>query len=465
MKRLWFFLCCCLGLVSLGLAEPLSYQKEFELQLCPAGSKLASPLRGDAEATMNLVRELYDLAGPKIGCRFVESCYLLCLGDLRPYAAWNGFMSDPQPEDDETIDRLNRYLVPRGYSLHVHRPKPGARQGSFSLHSLEGLDKRTRETELAWIPRYHRETGWVGYYQWKKDIYKNLPDKGKYNFDKVEGVMLGYPDVAVERFPELIWSDWPTTVDAYLPESRFYICGLPVYSVRWQDASDPGLVALEREWRSFLAAAWANPAHKELASEPSFVKARRQRAAEDTRPEELPNGDTRYAESLRYGYTWRGREERELDTDLERWLPAHTEVLERALRENSNLQEVAEASGYGRLRSEHLWSWILRGSCLPDTDAGRLFATFQQRHPEVLLQLFRKQLNDKAALISRRGPREDDPGWDGEGFAQMLRSDYCRSIFAQLAPWEQQVVLKAARSRSGYAPLARLLQTSPYLEK
>ncbi len=465
MKRLWFFLCCCLGLVSLGLAEPLSYQKEFELQLCPDASKLAPPLGGDAEASMKLVRELYELAGPKIGSRFVESCYLLCLGDLRPYAAWNGPMTDPQPEDDEVIDRLNRYLVPRGYSLHVHRPKPGARPASFSLHSLEGLDKRTRESQLSWIPRYRRESGWAGYYQWKRDIYKRLPDKGKYNFDKVEGVMLGYPDVAVEHFEELVWSDWPTTVDAYLPESRFYACGLPIYSLRWQDASDAGLVALENEWRVFLAAAWDSPTHKTLAAEEAFKKARRRRAADDAKPESLPNGDARYDESLRYGYTWRGREATELDSDLERWLPVHFEELRRALAENSNLQEVAEASGNSRLRSEHLWSWILRGSCLPDSEAGRLFETFQQHYPEVLLQLFRKQLNLMAESIVRRGPRDEDPGWDGQALAQMLDSRYCRSIFSQLEGWEQQMVLKAARSRTGYVPLASLLRTGPYQDK
>ncbi|MBX3171751.1 MAG: hypothetical protein KF760_30350 [Candidatus Eremiobacteraeota bacterium] len=464
MKPLWFFLCCCLGLVRLGLAEPLSYQKEFELQLCPDGSKLEPPLSGDAEATMKLVRELFERAGPKIGSRFVESCYLLCLGDLRPYAAWNGFMTDPQPQDDEVIDNLNRYLVPRGYSLHLHKPRPGEKQGSFSLHSLEGLDKRTRETRLAWIPRYRRETGWPGYYRWKKEIYRRLPEKGPYNFDKVEGVMLGYPDVAVEHFENLVWSDWPTTVDAYLPESRFYTCGLPIYSLRWQDAADPGLVALESEWRTFLAAAWASPTHKALAREQAFIHARRQRTLEEAKPDTLPNGDARYAEAFRYGYTWRAREECELDSDLERWLPAHAGDLCQALAENSNLQEVARASGHPRLRSEHLWSWILRGSCLPDSDAGRLFEVFQRQHPDVLLQLYRKQLNDKAEQILRRG-ETDNPGWDGQAFAQMLGCSYCRSLFPQLAGWEQQVVLKAARSRSGYAPLARLLQASPYAGK
>lgn len=464
MKRLWFFLCCCLGLAGLGLAEPLSYQKEFELQLAPDPSKLAPPLRGDAEATMKLVRELFELAGPKIGSRFVESCYLLCLGDLRPYAAWNGFMTDPQPQDDEIIDNLNRYLVPRGYSLHVRKPREGQKQGSFSLHSLEGLDKRTRETKLAWIPRYRRESGWPGYYQWKKEIYKRLPEKGPYNFDKVEGVMLGYPDVAVEQFENLVWSDWPTTVDAYLPESRYYTCGLPIYSLRWQDAGDPGLVALEGEWRTFLAAAWSSPTHKRLADEQSFTNARRQRTLEEAKPDMLPNGDARYAEALRYGYTWRAREDRELDSDLERWLPAHASSLRKGLEENSNLQEVAEASGNPRLRSEHLWSWILRGSCQSDSDAGRLFEAFQQKHPEVLLQLYRKQLNEKAEMMLRRAP-DENPGWDGEAFAQMLGCAYCRSVFPRLAAFEQQAVLKAARSRSGYAPIARLLQESPYLGK
>ena len=464
MRHVWFFFCCCLGLAALGWAEPLSYQREFELQLCPEGTKLAPPLRGDAEATMKLVRELFELAGPKIGCRFVESCYLLCLGDLRPYAAWNGFMTDPKPEDDEVIDRLNRYLVPRGYSLHLHKPKAGEKQGSFSLHSLEGLDKRTRETRLAWIPRYHRESGWPGYYQWKKEIYKQLPNKGKYNFDKVEGVMLGYPDVAVEQFENLIWSDWPTSVDAYLPESRFYVCGLSIYSLRWQDAADPGPVALEGEWRKFLAAAWASPTHKALAHDEAFTAARRQRAADDARPDTLPNGDTRYAESLRYGYTWRAREDSELDSDLERWLPGHAAELEKALVENSNLQEVAEGSGNPRLRSEHLWSWMLRGSCQAESAAGRLFETMRSKHPDVLLQLYRKQLNLKAEQMLRRSAG-DDPGWDGQALAQMLGSSYCRSIFAQLADWEKQVVLKAARSRSGYEPIARLLQENPYAAK
>lgn len=448
----------------MGWAEPLSYQKEFELQLCPEGSQLAPPLRGDAEATMKLVRQLFELAGPKIGSRFVESCYLLCLGDLRPYAAWNGFMTDPQPEDDEVIDRLNRFLVPRGYSLHVHKPKEGQKPGSFSLHSLEGLDKRTRESKLAWIPRYHRETGWPGYYQWKKEIYRRLPDKGKYNFDKVEGVMLGYPDVAVEQFENLVWSDWPTTVDAYLPESRFYTCGLPIYSLRWQDAGDAGLVALEGEWRSFLAAAWASPTHKELAKDPAFDKARRRRAADEAKPDTLPYGDTRYAEALRYGYTWQAREDSELDSDLERWLPGHVAAVQKALVDNSNLQEVAQNSGNARLRSEHLWSWILRGSCQPKTDAGGLFETMRSRHPEVLLQLYRKQLNLKSTLTASR-PAGKDPGWDGEALYQLLNSSYCRSIFPELSGWEQQAVLKAAHSRSGYAPVAQLLQSSPYAGK
>lgn len=464
MKSLWFFLCCCLGLASLGLAEPLSYQKEFELQLSPDPSKLAPPLRGDAEATMKLVRELFDLAGPKIGSRFVESCYLLCLGDLRPYAAWNGFMTDPQPQDDEIIDNLNRYLVPRGYSLHLHKPRAGQKQGAFSLHSLEGLDKRTRESKLSWVPRYRRETGWQGYYQWKKDIYKRLPEKAPSNFDKVEGVMLGYPDAAVEHFDKLVWSDWPTTVDAYLPESRFYTCGLPIYSLRWQDAADPGLVALEGEWRTFLAAAWASPTHKALTQQPGFAEARRQRTLEDGKPDTLPNGDTRYAEAFRYGYTWRAREERDLDSDLERWLPAHADELRRALEDNPNLQDVAQASGNSRLRSDHLWSWILRGSCLPDSDAGRLFETYQRQHPDVLQQLYRKQLNEKAESILRRGASEN-PGWDGEAFAQMLGCAYCRSLFPQLAGWEREVVLKAAGTRTGYEPLARLLGESPYRGK
>lgn len=454
-------LSCLLVLASLALAEPLSYQKEFELQLCPDAEKLAPPVKGDAEATMRLVRELFELAGPKIGSRFVESCYLLCLGDLRPYGAWNGFMVDPQPGDDEILDKLNRYLVPRGYSLHMHAAREGGKVGSFSIHSLEGLDKRTRESRLAWVPRYHRESGWTGYYQWKKDIYKRLPKDG-YTFDRVEGVMLGYPDAAVDHQEEMVWSNWPTTVDAYLPESAYYDCGLPVFSLRWQDSVDPGLVALEEEWRSFLGQAYASPTHRALASDPKFVAARRVKLSGDPDKQGFPHGDVRYGESRRLGYTWRSDEDRELDSQLERWLPAHAEELVTALADNSDLQQVAEAAGFPRLRSQHLWCWILRGSCTPGGDAAALFETFREHHGDSLLWLYRRELSQRAASIQRRGAVEKDPGWDSEPLVQMLNSAYCRSVFGQIPPAEQLAVFQAVEMRRKYPPLEKIVVGGSY---
>ena len=457
MKRLLLVL----WLVTPAWAEPLSYQKEFELKLCSDPQKLAPPLRGDAEATMKLVRELYDLAGPKIGCRFVESVYLLSLGDQRPYGAWNGFMLDPQPADDETIDRLNAYLVPRGYSLHMHAPDPEGRVGAFSIHSLEGLDKRTRETHLSWIPRYHRESGWAGYYQWKREIYERLPRDGPFTVDRVEGVMLGYPDAAVDHQEEMVWSSWPSTISVFLPDCRYYTCGLPEFSLRWQDASEPGVVACEREWGDFLRRCWAAPAHRSLQAEPAFQTERRRLLSAGTGPERLPNGDARYAESRRLGFSWHGVESRELDSELERWLPAHREALQRALRETADLDEVARGSGYVRLRAEHLWAWILRGSCVPGEDTAALFASMREHQPQPLLQLYRRELNDRARLILRREAAKD-PGWDGEPLAQMLCSSYCRSIFRSLSDWERRTALEAARARRDYLPLQVLLRDPLY---
>jgi len=461
MNRLCLLLSCLFVMSSLALAEPLSYQKEFELQICPDASQLAPPLHGDPEAAMRLVRELYQLAGPKIGSRFVESCYLLCLGDLRPYGAWNGFMVDPKPGDDEIVDALNRYLVPRGYSLHMHPARAGGKVESFSIHSLEGLDKRTRETRLAWIPRYHRETGWAGYYQWKKDIYKRLP-KGGHTFDRVEGVMLGYPDAAVDHQEEMVWSNWPTTVDAYLPESAYYDCGLPVFSLRWQDSTDPGLVALEEEWRNFLGQAYASPIHRALASDQQFVAARRVKLSRDSDKQGFPHGDARYGEYRRLGYTWHSDEKRDLDSQLERWLPAHAGELATALVENSDLQQVAEAAGLPRLRSHHLWSWILRGSCAPGGDAASLFEVFRRHHGDSLLWLYRRELSERASIIERRGALQADPGWDSEPLVQMLNSSYCRSVFEQIPAAEQLAVFQAVEMRRKYAPMEAFLAGGSY---
>ena len=145
-------------------SNALSFQPQFET-LLEDGLRLPGAA-GDAEAAMSLALSLFERAGPKIGCRFVESCYLLTLGDMRPYGDWNGFLQDPQPSDDPVWDALNRELVPRGLSLHPARPRNG-KTPSWGLFSLGGLELRTRQCSIEWVPLYQRSSWWQGFYCWR----------------------------------------------------------------------------------------------------------------------------------------------------------------------------------------------------------------------------------------------------------------------------------------------------------
>ncbi len=282
-------------LLTLAQARTSSHEDEFEVKMAPAGTPLTAPVAGDPVATMKLVWELYRAAGPRIGNRFVEPCYLLCLGDLRPYAAWNGFIIDPQPEDEAIYDRINEILVPRGLSIHPRKMDEKGRVEAFSLRSLAGLEKRTRESKLDWVPKYDRATGWPGYYAWKDECYKRLP-KGGDAFHLVEGIMLGYPDPAVEHFPELVWSQWPTTVEATIPAASYYLCGKPIFSLRSSDSAHPAVVATETEWENFLTRCYRTSEHQKLAAEPKFVEERLRDQLPSGEP--LEEDDDRYSERV-----------------------------------------------------------------------------------------------------------------------------------------------------------------------
>ncbi len=223
---------------------------------------------------MALAAELFDMAGPRLGCRFVESCYLLTLGDLRPNGSWNGFIHDPQPSDGEVLDALNRELVPRGLSLHPRGPGT-----SWSLYSLGGLELRTRQCSLPWVPLYQRSSWWTGFYTWQAQFWDACTQHLEFGwgwFD--EGFMLGYPDRAVLDCPAIQKLGWSKAVPAEVEQADFYQCGLPVFFMLPESRHDPSIVEVEKAWSQFLKSAYASPGHNLLRARKDFLEARRLRA-------------------------------------------------------------------------------------------------------------------------------------------------------------------------------------------
>ncbi len=428
-------------------------EKEFEVRMHPGA--LQATLGGDGQRAMALAQRLYDLAGPRLGCRFVESVYLLCLGDQRPYGSWNGTLKDPGPEDVEAIERLNRFLIPHGYSLHIYGPTANSGEVSaFSIRSLAGLALTTGESRLAWVPRYQRSNGWSGYYAWKSQIWRSFPQRSS-GFHKVEGIMLGYPDSAVENYEQLCFDDWPTTVDCSLPEAYTYVCGVPIFSLRFQDSLAPDVMAREQRWRDFLVEAYASPMHRQLARQAEFLAAREARA----RPERI-SGDERYAESRVRGWSWEGPRP-QLDSDLERWLHEHWGELAAAANRTSDLYQIARESSHPGLNGEILWNWLLRGSLAVDEPARQWFETFRQQHPEALAQHYRRALQQRCQRILKRPAANDpNPSWDGSSLAQLTATPYLHELLEQMSEAELDLLFQAIEARRDHPPLGQLIERS-----
>ena len=363
--RWWIYL--WVGLVCL----PLFAEQEFETQMCPEGTPILPSPQGDPQATIELASQLYQLAGPRLGCRFFESTYLLCLGDLRPYAAYNGYLPDPTPEDSRTLDRLNEYLVPRGFSLHGRKADFQGRVQAFSLRSLRGLESYTHKTRLSWVPKYSLSSGWPGYYKWKNEIWKGMPDRAN-GFDRVEGVMLGYPPVAIENFQNLNFLGFQA-VRSYVRESDRYLCDEPAFWLRWQDAQHPEVVDREQQWGSFLEKAYATPKHQNIAKDPTFLAART-RVAEQ-------NPDLRGSELERLGLRIEPAPSNRVDSQQEAWFRSRPSGLWQALEASSSLPEIALRSGGPRVTGEQIAEWLRRGTSQADPLAHELAQRYRQLHP------------------------------------------------------------------------------------
>ena len=247
----------------------LSDQARFETLLVDGPRRPGAS--GDGQAAMALAIDLFERAGPRLGCRFVESCYLLALGDLRPNGSWNGFIREPQDTDGEVLDALNRELVPGGLSLH-----PAGTGRSWGLYSLGGLELRTRQCSFPWVPRYERSSWWEGFYLWRDRFWKACEEQfepGWGWFD--EGFMLGYPDQALLDYPSMKAAGWKGTVAAPLELADLYRCGLPNF-LQWPESrEDPDIQGVVSAWSQFLKCAYASPGHLQLRSRPDFLEARR----------------------------------------------------------------------------------------------------------------------------------------------------------------------------------------------
>lgn len=438
MKKTTLLLLLLVLPISAEPASTLSQTRNFEVTLCPEGSAILPGTDGDAARAMALAHELFRQAGPRLGSRFVEPCYLLALGDMRPYAGWNGFIRDYQPDDELTCDRLNRYLVPRGISLHPERV--GARTdrvGAWSIYSLGGLERRTRECRLDWVPKFQRSQGWTGYYQWQNKFSAALQEhvalsQGHFS----EGFMLGYPDSAIDAVDQLFRYPSFARVDACIPNADYYVCGMPVYHLRAQDYDRPDSQTRERDWGAFLTAAYASSEHQNLAAEPDFQAARRAQA--------MPP-DLRYQEGVRLSAQPASlRPTSSSNTSAQKWLVDNPAVLSEALQSQSDLHALAskvQVDPRFPVDREVVREWVLRGAYYGEPVAVELARLYQQKYPKEYAALLVEQIDEAAQRLKGEPSKYGNP-WDGH-LQELLLTGEGRRAFEGLDQQHQDQILSA----------------------
>lgn len=252
-------------------AEPRCLQPKFELTMLPAGQALQPNVDRDPDKAVALLRELFIRSGPRLGCRWVESCFLLALSDQRTRGAWNGFLRPSSPDDFAVVDKLNDFLVPRGISLHGHHDQRG---DSIEVVSLGGLDFTSHQSHVSWMQPFDRSTGWAGYYQWLDRAYKSAPEPR--SLHRVEGFLLGYPDSAVEWLTSEAGQQDFRNIEATVPEANTFKCGLPIWTLNQKDVDAPDQVETEQRWSTFLSTVYRHPQRRALTASPEFVAARLQ---------------------------------------------------------------------------------------------------------------------------------------------------------------------------------------------
>jgi len=386
----------------------------------------------DPEKAVALLLNLYNRAGPRLGCRFVESCYLLTLADWRARGAWNGYLIPFPPEDEQRIADLNEWLKPQGLALELRQKPEGAR---LDIISLGGLEYTSNRSGTEWMQPYDRETGWEGRDQWMSAAKARLNALPTHTepFHYLEGFLLGYPDVAVERYCSPAGDHTIDTADATIPAVARYQCGLPIFSLLAADCEHPEVTETEDNWQAFLEAVYDHPRLRKLTDSPEFLAARKEHIIAHARhlnPKSKSTGAER-------------KYERSEDTASERLLRHDQGRLLHLLEKARSQDEFCQASGVSYAA---LQRWILRGALRPASSAAPIYRIARRRWPELCLNHLRWDLANAARRVPLADLRAGRPiAWKASygDFLDLLGHPDFQAAYSRLAPEDRALVEEA----------------------
>lgn len=239
----------------------------------------------NVEAIVTRLTRLYAAAGPRIGCALVEANNLLVLADLR--GSTNFVLFEPTDADRAIFARLGDLVGELGLRIKITeetRNANGRMCSTVVLESLAGYAYISRQTKMPGFTPLDASTGWSGWATWAKAVFRGLqathPDESEeLHYDRWFGVVLGYPDQAVED--AIQWQregkEWRWMAEANLPSVERYHGAEPSFNFAPAHTNDPGIVETIATWEHLLEAVYASPEHLQLTNDPIFQTARRER--------------------------------------------------------------------------------------------------------------------------------------------------------------------------------------------
>lgn len=178
-----------------------------DLPQSEASIPIPEPLSG-AE-TAELVSQMYEIVGPRVGPLLVEANIVLTLAGARGQTEF--FISNPQKEDWTKIDEINKWLATKGISFDAQEdafksPSDGKETLMVSIDNLRGYERMSKKTKIPGIRPYEASSCWEGLDKWRFSTFYSLEKaqtEGKISYPADDiphifaGVAKGYPDQAI----------------------------------------------------------------------------------------------------------------------------------------------------------------------------------------------------------------------------------------------------------------------------
>jgi len=245
---------------------------------------IQEPLKG--EKTVEIIAQIYEFLGPRLGCEFVESNVILTIAGARGAAGLRYYY--PESDDYNKLQALNEIVKQWNIRIKTSGDDEKNKMG-VRIDNLYGYELIIRQTKIHFIKPFNASEGWDGFDAWDnamRELIESQKDRKKQvELDNAyQGVIFGYPDLAIADFQQWIFTDNRMYMaKSDIPYSHLYNCAEPNFEYFPEHEKDPAIRDTIKKWGTILTDFYQSSWHLKLAKDPAFQEARLHNKINDDR--------------------------------------------------------------------------------------------------------------------------------------------------------------------------------------